>query len=49
MKRFQRYASLITVLLAVSGSAFGQTSSTSLQGTVSDPSEVRFRVPRWLW
>ena len=38
MKCFQRYACLITVLLAVSGSALAQTSSTSLQGTVSDPS-----------
>ena len=38
MKCFQRYACLITALLAVSGSALAQTSSTSLQGTVSDPS-----------
>ena len=38
MKRFRWYASLITVLLAIGGSAFAQTSSTSLQGTVTDPS-----------
>ncbi len=38
MKRIQQYAFLITVLMAVSGGAFAQTSSTSLQGTVSDPS-----------
>lgn len=38
MNWFQRSALLVTLFLAVTGSAFPQTSSTSLQGTVTDPS-----------
>jgi hypothetical protein len=38
MKRFQPCAMLATVLLVLSGAAFPQASSSSVQGTVTDPS-----------
>ena len=38
MKRFQRCAWLVAILLTFAGVAFPQASSTSLQGTVTDPS-----------
>ena len=38
MKRFQRCGFLVTGLLALAGTAFSQASSSSLQGTVTDPS-----------
>jgi carboxypeptidase family protein len=38
MSRFQGSALLVTMLLALSSAAFSQASSTSLQGTVTDPS-----------
>ena len=38
MNRFQRFASLLAILLAVSGVAFSQAASSSLQGTITDPS-----------
>jgi hypothetical protein len=38
MKRFQRFALLLTFLLAFSGAAVSQASSSSLQGTVTDQS-----------
>jgi len=38
MNRFERSALLVTILLALSGAAFPQASSSSLQGTVTDPS-----------
>ncbi len=38
MKRFQGCAWLVTVLLTLCGVSFPQSSSTSLQGTVTDPS-----------
>lgn len=38
MKRFVRWMSLVAVCLALSNSAFPQASSSSLRGTVTDPS-----------
>src|SRR5215469_3823637 len=38
MNRFWRFVVLPAVLLALSGAAFSQASSSSLQGTVTDPS-----------
>jgi len=38
MKRFQRCALLITILLGLVRTTFPQASSSSLQGTVTDPS-----------
>jgi hypothetical protein len=38
MNCFQRFAFLLAILLAVSGAAFSQAASSSLQGTVTDPS-----------
>jgi Carboxypeptidase regulatory-like domain len=38
MKRFERWMSLVAVCLALSNVAFPQASSSSLRGTVTDPS-----------
>ncbi len=38
MKRFERWMSLVVVCVALSGVAFPQASSSSLRGTVTDPS-----------
>lgn len=38
MKRFQRCAALVTILLALNGLAFSQASSSSVRGTVTDQS-----------
>src|ERR1700739_4192924 len=38
MKRFERWMSLVVVCLALSNVAFPQASSSSLRGTVTDPS-----------
>jgi len=38
MKRFERWTSLVAVCLALSNVGFPQASSSSLRGTVTDPS-----------
>lgn len=44
MNRFQCFASLLAILLAVSGAAFSQAASSLLQGTVTDPSGAPSRA-----